>query len=205
MIQLSQIIALAAMALVLSAYIPYMYDILRGKVAPHPFSWLIWAVTGTSIFLLQTTNGSGAGAYGTATVAVCNMIIFILAFRVNKVKIRPLDIISLCIAGVGILSWIFIQEPFVSITIILSVEVIGFIPTVLNGWRHPYKDSMTLWSINGMRQGLGLAAVQTHNYVTTLAPVVWLVLCAGYVLLLSNRRLFVKKHPLRERVFRPFA
>ena len=201
---LPQIIALIAVALVLSAYIPYMFDIVKGKVAPHSFSWLIWSVTSTSTFLLQTSSGSGTGAYGTATVAVCAAIIFVLAFRVNKVKIRPLDIISLSLAGVGILTWIFVQQPFLSIVIMLTVEVVGFIPTLPNGWREPYKDSVTLWSINGTRHALGIAAIQTHNVVTVLSPLVWIVLCAGYVLILSYRRTFTPKHPFRIRVFRPY-
>ncbi|UTX50997.1 hypothetical protein KI440_02205 [Candidatus Saccharibacteria bacterium TM7i] len=204
MVEFSQIIAGIAVCLVLAAYIPYMFDIVKGRVAPHPFSWLIWSMTATSIFFLQTTNGSGAGAYGTATVAVCASIIFVLAFRANKVKIRPLDITSLLLAVVGIILWIFVKQPSLSIAILLTVEVIGFIPTLLNGWREPYKDSITLWSVNGMRQGLGLAAVQNHNFVTVLNPIVWITLCAGYVLTLSYRRLFVKKHPARRRAFRPY-
>lgn len=204
MISTQEIFAAAAVVLVLAAYIPYMFDIVKGKVAPHPFSWLIWAMTATAIFFLQTSNGSGTGAYGTATVAVCAALIFIFAFRTNKVKIRPLDIISLALALVGIVVWIFVQQPFISIIILLTVEVIGFIPTYLNGWRRPYKDSMTVWAVNGGRHALGLAAVQQYNFITVLNPIVWLVLCTSYVSTLAFRRMFFVKNPDRKRLFRPY-
>ena len=203
MLTYHEILAGIAVLLVLVAYIPYMFDIVKGKVAPHPFSWLIWAMTATSIFFLQTSNGSGAGAYGTGVVAICAAIIFVLAFRANKVRIRPLDIISLCIAILGIILWIFIDQPTISIAILLLVEVIGFIPTFLNGWRNPYKDSIAVWSVNGMRQALGLSAVQNVNFITVLNPIVWVAMCSIYVAVLSYRRLSFEKMPWRKRVFRP--
>lgn len=204
MVQLPQIIAGIAVALVLFAYIPYMIDTVKGKVAPHPFSWLIWAMTATAIFFLQTANGSGTGAYGTAAVALCAAGIFILAFRSNKVRIRPLDVISLVLAFVGIVIWIFVDQPVISIAILLAVEVIGFIPTYLNGWRHPYKDSMTLWAVNGARHGLGIAAIQNYNIITLINPLVWISLCSIYLTTLAYRRFFVTRHPQRRREFRPY-
>ncbi len=204
MIDFREIIAGIAVLLVLIAYIPYMFDIAKGKVAPHPFSWLIWAMTATAIFFLQTTNGSGSGAYGTAAVALCASAIFVLAFRANKVRIRPLDILSLLLAIGGIIVWVFVQQPMISIVILLTVEVIGFIPTLLNGWRYPYKDSMTVWTVNGTRHTLGLLAVQQHNAITMLNPIFWISLCALYVSILGYRRLFFTKHPARTRPFRPY-
>lgn len=205
MVSYQEILAGIAVVLVLAAYIPYMFDIVKGKVAPHPFSWLIWAMTATAIFFLQTSNGSGTGAYGTATVAVCAALIFILAFRTNKVKVRPLDIFSLVMALVGIVIWIFVQQPTISIIILLTVEVIGFIPTYLNGWRRPYKDSMGVWIVNGTRHALGLSAVQQYNFITVLNPIVWIVLCSTYVSTLAYRRLFFAKDPSRRRLFRPYS
>lgn len=204
MVELSQIIAGLAIGLVLFAYIPYMVETVKGKVAPHPFSWLIWAMSATAIFFLQTANGSGTGAYGTAAVALCAAAIFVLAFRSNKVKIRPLDVISLVLALLGIVIWIFVDQPAISIAILLVVEVIGFVPTYLNGWRHPYKDSMTLWTVNSVRHGLGIAAIQNYNMITLINPLVWIVLCTVYLSTLAYRRFFFTKHPERKRQFRPY-
>lgn len=204
MIQTQDILAIAAVSLVLIAYIPYMVDIVRGKVAPHPFSWLVWAMTATAIFFLQTSGGSGAGAYATAVVAVCASLIFILSFKTNKVRIRPLDIVSLSLAVVGIIIWIFIDQPAVAIMTLLIVEVIGFIPTLLNGWRHPYKDSMAVWVANGSRHTLGFAAVQNYNFLTMLNPIVWITLCSIYVTTLAVRRRSFTKSPSRQRPIRPY-
>lgn len=204
MTYLNELLAGAAIVLVLIAYIPYMFDIVKGKVAPHPFSWLIWAMTATAIFFLQLTNGSGTGAYSTATVALCASLIFILSFRANKVRIRPFDIGSLVLAIVGIVIWIFVQQPTISIIILLAVEVIGFIPTLLNGWKHPYRDSITVWTLNGLRQTLSFSAIQTHNFITMLNPLVWIALCVIYVSTLGYRRLSFTKHPERKRPFRPY-
>lgn len=204
MITLNEIFAGAAVLLVLIAYIPYMFDIVKGKVAPHPFSWLIWAMTATAVFFLQTANGSGTGAYATATVAVCAALIFVLSFRANKVRIRPLDIASLALALGGIVVWIFVDQPAIAIIILLFVEVVGFIPTYLNGWRNPYKDSISVWATNGTRHALGFMSVQNYNMITMINPIVWVTLCVIYVSTLGYRRLSTTKRANRKRLFRPY-
>ncbi len=204
MIALNEVLAGAAVLLVLIAYIPYMFDIVKGKVAPHPFSWLIWTMTATAVFFLQTASGSGTGAYATATVGICAALIFVLSFRANKVRIRPFDIVSLSLALAGIIVWIFVDQPMVAIAILLGVEVIGFIPTFLNGWRQPYKDSMTVWSLNGIRHTLGFLSIQNYNIITVLNPIIWITLNAIYVSTLAYRRMFFKKKAGRKRTFRPY-
>ena len=78
------------------------------------------------------------------------------------------------------------------------------IPTLLNGWRHPYKDSMAVWVANGSRHTLGFAAVQNYNFLTVLNPIVWITLCSIYVTTLAVRRRSFTKSPSRQRPIRPY-
>lgn len=204
MLMSKEVIGLIAVGLVFIAYIPYIRDILRNKVKPHPFSWFVWGITASSIFMLQTANGSGSGAYTTATVAVFAFSVFFLSYKRSKVKIKPLDIICLSIALTGVGLWLFVDNPVLSILILLVVELTGFIPTVVKGWRKPYDDSITLWGTNSMRHLAGFFAIQQYNFVTMLNPIVWGTLSLAFSGVMFLRRRKFVKWPWRKREFRPF-
>lgn len=198
-----EILGLIGICLVLIAYIPYIRDILRQKVKPHPFSWFVWTVTAVSIFFLQTENGSGPGAYTTATIAVMAFIVFVLSYRMNKTKIRKLDIICLITACAGIVVWLLVDQPLISIFLLLAVEVIGFIPTLRKGIEKPYEDSVTLWAVSGVRHAVGFSAIAHYNAITMLNPLVWITLCITFCTVVLIRRKNTKKPRARVRKFRP--
>lgn len=198
-----EVLGFIGVALVLVAYLPYLRDIIRKKVIPHPFSWLIWTATATAVFFIQTTNGSGPGAYPTATIALMAFSVFVLSYRMNKVRIKPLDILCLVIASAGIVVWLFIDQPLISLILLLSVEVIGFIPTIRKAIAKPYEDSISVWAISAFRHGFGLAAITHYNLVTILNPLVWIAMCVTFCTVVLWRRRTTKKPHGRVRQFRP--
>jgi hypothetical protein len=198
-----ELVGIIAVILVLIAYIPYIRDILRKTVSPHPYSWLVWALSTFAIFFLQLAGGSGSGAYMTLTVAIIASLIFILAMKNSQTKIKPIDIICLIIACAGIAIWLFIDAPLLSIVVLASVEVIGFIPTLIKGWEKPYEDSATLWGLNSLRQITGLLAVQNYNIITMFNPVLWILIGTTFCIVLLHRRIKVRKPKDRKRKFRP--
>lgn len=200
---LKELIGLAAVVLVIAAYIPYIYHITKGLVKPHPFSWLIWCLTAISIFFLQTLEGSGAGAYTTAAVAVFALLVFVFALRQSHVTVRPVDVLCLAIALVGLGAWFFVQQPVLSILLMLLVEFIGFIPTLRNTWRRPYDESLSLWGINSARHILALGAIYSYSFVTVINPIFWATLGIGLCIVMVVRRKAIKRPKGRKRVFRP--
>lgn len=193
-----------AVALVFVAYIPYLRDIIKGKAKPHPFTWLVWAITAGSIFSIQLANGSGAGAYGSAAVSLFAFTIFVLVSQKSKVKIRRIDIICLVTALVGIICWLVIQQPLISLILLLSIELIGFVPTLLKGIEKPYEDSVSLWGTNTLRHMSGLIAIQNYNILTILNPALWMTISALFGLTLLIRRRKVRRPLIRKRQFRPY-
>ena len=198
-----ELLGLLGVLLALVAYLPYIHDIIRKRVKPHPYSWLIWTATATAVFFIQTTNGSGPGAYPTATIALLAFTVFVLSYRMNKVRIKSLDIACLAIATAGIIVWLFVDQPLISLLLLLSVEVIGFIPTLRKAIAKPYEDSVTMWTINGIRHGVGLTAIMHYNLITILNPLAWISMCITVCAVMIWRRRNTKKPRGRVRQFRP--
>ena len=202
---MNQLFALIAIALVLAAYVPYVIKILRGKVKPNPITWLIFSMAGASVFALQTSYGSGTGAYATGAMALSTFCVFLASARHGIPRIQLLDAICLVVALLGVGIWLVVQEPVASIVIFLCVEVIGFVPTVIKGFKKPYEDSATLWILIAGRHALGFLAIEHYNIVTTLTPSAWVVMGTSFCLILLIRRIPKKKPRGRKRTFQPYA
>ena len=202
---MNELFALAAVLLVIIAYVPYLVKIARGEVKPHPFTWLVWTITATSIFILQTNYGSGTGAYATAAMAFCALNVFIFTVRKGMPKVHPLDAICLVIALLGVAVWLVIDEPVVSIAILLSVEVIGFIPTFAKGVRKPYEDSAVLWALTVGRHSMGLLAIEHYNIVTSLNPITWIIVGSLFCIALLIRRIPVRKPKQPKATLQPYT
>ncbi len=192
-----------AALLVIIAYIPYLFKIIKGDVKPHPFTWLIWTITATSISFLQLSSGSGAGTYGTLTMAFFCLCVFLLSVRSKVAKIQYIDIICLVIALLGVGVWLVIKEPVVSIVLLLTVELIGFVPTLIKSWSKPYEESAALWGLSATRQTMSFFAVQHYNVITLLNPVVWATVGFGFFIFLLIRRATEKRPKHRVRNLRP--
>lgn len=203
MLMSKEVLGLIGVGLVVLAYVPYIIDITKGRAKPHPFSWLIWTITSVSIFTLQLLHGSGSGAYPSGIVTVFALTVAILAFSRGKFVVKALDIVCLGLALVGVVLWLVIQQPVLSIALLLLVDVIGFIPTVRKGWHAPYEDSLSLWGISFMRHFAAFMAINKYNFITILNPAVWMTLNLGLCFVLVTRRMDIEKAKNRKRVFRP--
>lgn len=199
-----EMLGIIAVALVFVTYIPYILDILKKKVKPHPFTWFVWMITASSIFLLQITNGAGSGAYPTAFVAVFALFVFILALRNNRLRPTTIDVVCLIVACIGIGSWMLIDIPWVSISLMLFVEITGFTPTFLKGWRKPYEESVSMWGTNAARHIFAISAVQNYGFITMINPITWMTLSTIFCVQLLYRRTIVPKPKQRKRQFRPY-
>lgn len=200
-----ELFGVLSIVLVVATYVPFIYQISKNHVRPHPFSWITWSITAASIASLQLLNGAGWGALPSATVTFFAITVAILAFKKNRAPIQKIDLLCLLIAFSGLASWVIIDQPFISITLLLLVDVVGFIPTLRKAWRVPYEDSLTMWGTTLSRHTASIFAIQTYNYVTLLNPLTWMVLSSVICSTLVLRRQSFSKRKGRKRIFRPHA
>lgn len=190
---MKEILGLAAIILGLIAYVPYLIDIFKRKVEPHPFSWLIWGLGSSLIFALQISHGGGAGAWVTATVALMCFMVSALAFYFNGSKnITKNDILSLSISIVALCLWLWVDLPTVAALSMVVAEVFGLIPTLRKTWVNPYSESYPVWIINSLRHALSLGALGALNLITVSNPVFWTVSNLTVAVIIFFRRLHLK-------------
>lgn len=197
MADFKEIVGVLSIVLVLVAYVPYIRDIFRNRTTPHTFSWFVWGSAVTITYALQITNGAGAGAWVTLGVALIAWFIFILGLFKKDKDIKLTDVVFLIAALLALYLWIVEKQPEMSSFLIVSVDVLGFIPTVRKSWNKPYSETLFSYELHTFRHALSILALAQYNFVTLFYPIVWTAVNGLFALFLTIRRRKVAK-PLTE-------
>lgn len=182
------VISLVAVFLTFVGYVPYLRDTIKGKTKPHIYSWFIWGFVTALIFALQVSAGAGAGSWVTLAAASVSFLIFFLGLRSGKRNITKTDTLFFILAWIGLGLWLIVKQPVLSVTLMVTIEMLGFAPTVRKSWNQPYSETLFTYELNSFRHGLSFLALYQYNLVTWLYPVSWSLANGLFSLILIIRR-----------------
>ena len=77
----TEIIVVLASILAIVGNIPYLRDVIKGKVKPHPYTWFIWTIVSCVVFFGQVAKGAGIGAIPTAVSEIFTVLIFLFSLK----------------------------------------------------------------------------------------------------------------------------
>ncbi len=164
--------ALAAVLLVVAGNLPYIRDTLKGKVKPHPYTWLLWALVSGIILLGQMSRGAGVGALPTAASEIFALAIFLASLKYGFAGITKTDTVFLTLALAGIIPWMLTSDPTLSVVMAVGIDLAAFVPTIRKTWHFPATESPTLYITNTLRHVLTLYSLRAFNLVTALHSLV---------------------------------
>lgn len=181
-------IAIIAALLAIVGNIPYLKDIISKKIQPHPYTWFVWSIVSLITFFGQITKGAGIGALPTAASEIFTIIIFIYSLRYGFKDIKKIDTFFLILALLGIIPWIFLRDPTISIIIAVCIDLIAFVPTIRKTWKYPKTENPILYGMNVLRHILALFSMQTYNVATTLHSIAMIVTNSFMTIILLSRK-----------------
>jgi uncharacterized membrane protein YhaH (DUF805 family) len=171
-----ELIAIVAAILAVIGNVPYLRDVLREKVKPHPYTWLVWSIVSGVTFFGQVVKGAGVGAIPTAASEVFTIIIFLFSIRYGFKNIRQQDTVFLVVALLGLIPWFYTKDPTISVIIVVTIDVIAFIPTLQKTKKNPETENQILFSMNAARHILTLFSLEAYNIATTLHSIVMIII-----------------------------
>lgn len=190
---MKEALAIAATLLAIGGNLPYLLDILKGRVKPHPYTWLVWTLVSGTVFFGMLTKGAGVGALPVAASEIFTLIIFIFSLKFGFKGVTATDAVFLTAALAGMIPWILTTDPTLSVAVAVGIDLIAFGPTLRKTWRHPDTESPILYGSNVLRHILGLLSLQTYNVATTLHSIAMICSNSAMVLILllrkNNRRM----------------
>ena len=192
MATLKQIVSFVAVALTFVAYIPYYRDILRGKTHPHVYSWSLWGLLTILIVALQVKGGAGAATFVTAAAGILCIGVVILGLKHGKRDITLSDTVVAALGLIAIGFWLIVDQPVISIILIVIADTLAFIPTIRKSWHKPQSETLSLYITNTLRFSLALIAVKEYTILSSLWLVVWVVGNGLFSVMLVARRKAVR-------------
>jgi uncharacterized protein with PQ loop repeat len=189
---MKQLIGIVAVLLTFVGYIPYIKDTVSGKTTPHIFTWFIWGLVTALAFGLQLTDNAGPGSFVTLAAAIVCFAIFGFGLRNGNKNIAPIDAVFLGMALLSVVIWLFAKEPVISVILLSTIDMLGFLPTVRKSWKKPYEETLFSYEMNTFRFGLAIFALDKYSLITALYPVTWIVANGLFSLFLIVRRFQIK-------------
>jgi hypothetical protein len=167
--------AIVAALLAIAGNVPYVIDILKGRVQPHAYTWFVWTIVSGIVFFGQLAKGAGIGAVPTAASEIFTLVIFLLSLKYGFKRVTASDTFFLALALGGLVPWILTNDPTLSVIIAVGIDVIAFIPTLRKGWSEPKTETPVLYGLNVARHILALFSMQAYNVATTLHSIAMIV------------------------------
>ncbi len=193
MTDVKAIISIIAVVLTFVGYFPYIRDTLKGKTTPHVYTWFIWAFVTAIAYGLQVSGGAGVGSWVTLSIIIACFSVFILGLRNGRKNITKLDTLFFVLSFVALFLWLIAKQPVLSVILVSTVDMLGFVPTIRKSWNKPYSETLFLYELNTFRHGLSLLALQQYSVITWLYPLTWTFANGLFSAMLIIRRKQVSK------------
>ncbi len=184
---MDEFLVVSASILALVGNIPYLSDVIKGRVKPHPYTWFVWTIVSCVVFFGQLAKGAGIGAIPTAVSEVFTVVIFILSIKYGFKNPPRRDKYFLALALLGLIPWIITKDPTLSVIIVVLIDLIAFIPTLSKTYNQPKSETALLYGINVLRHSLILGALGAYNIATTLHSISMIITNSVMVIFIKIR------------------
>jgi hypothetical protein len=173
--------AITAALLAIAGNLPYLWDILKGRVKPHPYTWLVWSIVSATVFFGMLAKGAGIGALPTAASEIFTIIIFLFSLKYGFKGVTRIDTIFLIVALAGLIPWALTKDPTLSVVIAVGIDLVAFVPTLRKTWARSSTETPVLFGLNVSRHILALFSLQAYNIATTLHSIVMIAINSAMV------------------------
>ena len=194
---MKELIGIVAVVLTFTGYVPYLRDTIKQKTKPHIYTWFVWGFVTALAFALQIQAHAGTGAFVTLAAAIVCLFIFLLGLKHPKAErnITTADTVFLIAALAALGLWVLAKQPVVSIILLSTIDMLGFIPTIRKSWRKPHEETLSSYATNTFRFALAIIALQHYTIVTALYPITWIIANGIFSIFLVVRRKQLDLYP----------
>ena len=160
------VLAVAATLISVGAYVPYFKDLFSRKTKPHPYTWLIWAITQGTAAAALLHGGGNFGALSLSVGVVLVVIVFLFSLKYGARNIARSDTIVLALALSAIFVWWRLDNPLVAVLMVSAIDGLGYIPTFRKSFADPWSETLSFWGLVALVTILSLISNAEYNLLT---------------------------------------
>lgn len=160
----------------LSAYILYVFSILRGETRPSRVTWWIWSFMGLVLALSYHSSGAENTIWAAYMEFLGPFIVALLSIKYGEGGIEDrTDLVCLAGAFLSIVLWVVTKNPVVALVTGLAVDVFALVPTIKKSFLRPEGENFWAWFGTGVADSLNMFAVEKFIFAVLLYPVYMLL------------------------------
>lgn len=183
-----QSVGIIAIIIGFIGYIPYLYDMFRGRTKPHIFTWTIWVLLEFTSFGIQIKNGAGAGSWVTFFSALVALIVVIYAFKYRNLTISKIDWVCFMGAIISLILWLLFNQPLVAVILLVLTDLFAFIPTFRKTWDLPRDETLFEYAMASLKFIVAFFAFSSFSIVMVMYPAYLIVANTTFVIFTIIRR-----------------
>ena len=184
-----------SVALVAASMIVYARLMVRRRIKPHLFTWVIWALAVGIAAAGRHVEHAGPGAWSMFAMCLGCLLIAALSLRYGERDITRGDVVALlaCLAAVAL--WYVTNNALAAIVLVTAIDLGGYYPTVRKSWLRPDEEATYNFVLSNIAHVLSLAANEVHTLATMLTPSCILVANTSLIGMIWWRRAWLKNAP----------
>ncbi|MCL2037563.1 hypothetical protein FWG95_00970 [Candidatus Saccharibacteria bacterium] len=176
-------LAVTSLLLILAAYAPYIYSVVKRKTKPQRISWLLWMMLNATYFA-SAVNSDGAVLY-TLGAVIGTATIFTLSIKYGTGGKSRFDITALFVALIAFGLLFVANQVLLALALALIVDGIGLMLTIQKLMRDRASESRLPWSLWFVASVIAIVALQKYSLESLLFPA-YMIVSSGMVLLIIN-------------------
>lgn len=162
---LSMFAGVAAAALQALGFVLIAVAVMRGRVRPNRYSWLIWSVVAALAAASSWQAGATWPLAGAAMNALGCLAILMLTLRRGHHARNHTDTTCLTVAATGVALWLLTDEPVVGLLFFLLADASGAVPTIRGVAVDPFAESVAGWAILALAGAAAVLSVEAPQWV----------------------------------------
>ena len=166
----------------------YIRDVFSGKTKPHAFSWFVWGIIESIVFIAQVMNHGGIGSMIAGISAATSLFIAIVAFSKREVLITAADWAALILALVGVILWQVTSNPLLAVIAVTAADLFGFVPTFRKAFQKPFEETIVEYEMSAFKWFVSIFALGAISLTTVLYPVSLIITNGLFVTMVLIRR-----------------
>ena len=150
----------------------YIRSIIQWKTKPHLYTSLIFFIIMMIWWIIQFSNWWWLWAWVTLTTSILQWTHFILALKYGYSWITKFDTYILILALSCIPVYLFSENQYISLILVITIDILAFIPTFRKTISEPFSENLTSWQIWNIKSFLGILSLKNVNFLTLAYPLI---------------------------------
>ncbi len=175
------------------SYIPYIRGMVLRRNEPHPYSWLIWGITTTTVAFGVLIGGGGYGVIPVFAWAILSSTVFLLSLRYGTKNITTWDAVAFAAAFGAIVLWWQFHAPLPAMLALTLIDALAYLPTIRKSYEEPRSESLSAWTLFSLVPCFGLLALSEYTLLTTVYLLMSLAMNVFVMVICLSRRHAVPK------------